>query len=72
MKKIVAGVMVLMILILGSVSAFTHPNVPEQSRYKVNPNAKHGIHMAAEKVQNANGAAAHVFEMRFNVHNIPK
>lgn len=42
-----------------------HPNVPERSIGKVSPNAAHGMHTAWKNIQNSNGNARHVFQMRF-------
>lgn len=68
MKKILSLLVVILVMMLGTVSAFAHPAVPEQSIGKVNPKAVNGMHTAWANVQNANGVAMHVFEMRHSPH----
>jgi len=68
MKKILSLLVVIMVMMLGTVSAFAHPAVPEQSIGKVNPKAVTGMHTAWANIQDSNGIAKHVFEMRHSPH----
>lgn len=68
MKKIFAVLLVLVMIFAMSIQSFAHPNVPEQSLGKVNPNAVMGMHTAAENLEGSGSVAEHVFQMRFNPH----
>ena len=82
MKKIIS---IFVLILLFSVSfssvlamghtngkAHHHPTVPEQSIGKISPNAAHGMHTAWKAIQNSNGNARHVFQMRFKPVGHPK
>lgn len=72
MKKFMMIIMVMVLIIAMSTTAFAaparHPAVPEQSLQKISPNAANGMHTAWFNVVEAEGVASHVFLMRFSPH----
>ena len=69
MKKTISLILIVMLVLVIAAPTFAHPNVPEVSIGKVNPNAVMGMHTAWGNVQNANGIAKHVFWMRHSPHD---
>jgi len=68
MKKLLVVFLIGILMFTFSISAFAHPNVPEQSLQNISSNAANGMHTAWGNIQNANGLASHVFQFRFSPH----
>lgn len=68
MKKIASAIMLALVLQLGTVTVLAHPRVPEQSLGNVSVNAAKGLHTAWGNIEDAGGAAHHVFLMRHSPH----
>jgi len=68
MKKMLIGLLIVIMIMSFTVMAYAHPRVPEQSIDKVNFNAADGLHRAYSNLKDG-AIAKHVFETRFNPHD---